>query len=402
MKVIHINTFLKGGAYQAANRLQNGLLEIGIDSNLIGFSGIPPNKNTYSYPKWKALYLKIVKKLKLPINQEGKNVKLLPVEGTYENYSFPTSSIDLSRHPLVEQADIIHLHWVNNFLDYPSFFKKVNKPIVWTLHDMNLFQGGFHYLVDQQQNHIFFERLDEKLIKIKKSSISRVKNLQIVCPSKWLMSMSRNSQMCGKVPHDHIFNCLDLNVFKPLPKKSLRLKYNIPNNKLVFLFIADNIENHRKGFDIIINAIQSFGHRKDFVFCVLGELNTNLKDNIITQFGFISDLNELAEIYNIADAVILPSREDNLPNVMLESISCGTPVIAFPIGGIPEVVINGLTGILAREVSSVSLKEAIFTFANREILFNQDDIRSFAEKHFDQKTQASKYLKIYQRALEIY
>lgn len=343
---------------------------------------------------------KVARKLKFPINRAGKNAKRIPNVGSYEVYSFPTSDFDLSQHPLVKQADIIHLHWVNNFLDYPTFFEKVKKPIIWTLHDMNLFQGGFHYEDDQQRNALVFEELDQKLKIIKEKALANVQSLQIVCPSKWLMTASKSSSIGSNFDHFHIFNGLDLDIFNPKDKLTVRAAYQLPPNQLLFLFVAEKLGNPRKGFDLLLQVIQSLEGRKDILFCAIGELDAKAKQENILELGYIREEAKLAELYAASDAVILPSREDNLPNVMLEAMACGTPVIGFPIGGVPEVVITGQTGILAQEVTVDALKAAILDFADRRIELDRNAIRAFAEMHFDLKTQAGKYLALYESCLE--
>jgi glycosyltransferase involved in cell wall biosynthesis len=285
-------------------------------------------------------------------------------------------------------------------LDYPTFFKKIDKPIVWTLHDMNLFQGGFHYLDDQDQNANLFQELDQKIISLKHEALDHIPNLQIVCPSKWLKTASENAQLTSRFSHHHIYNGLDLNCFKPAEPDLLRRKYDLPQDKILLLFVSEKLGNKRKGFDLLLPAIQSMVHRHDVSFVAIGEIDQSLKESNMIELGYIQNEEKMAEIYAAADAVILPSREDNLPNVMLEAIACGTPVIAFPIGGIPEVVKTGHTGILAEEVSVEALKAAILSFADKKIVLDREKIRAFAVAHFDLVQQAKKYLEVYEQAFK--
>lgn len=402
IKVVHINTYLKGGAFQAALRLHKGLLKIDVDSHFVGLNGKNLSGKMRTIDAWHNVLYRVATKYKLPINQTGRNARKIPRSiGSYEFYSFPTSDYDLTKHPLVRDADIIHLHWVNNFLDYPSFFKKINKPVVWTLHDMNLFQGGFHYLNDHQLNAHAFKSVDDELLKIKRNSLSHVSNLQLVCPSNWLKNVSENEELTARFLHHHLFNCVDLNLFKPADDMiNVRRKYQLPEDKFLVLFVAGNISNHRKGFDLLLPVVQSLKHRTDISFAAIGEIDRSLKQSNIIELGFIQNEKKLAEIYAAADAVIIPSREDNFPNVMLEAFACGTPVIGFPVGGIPEVVKTGFTGILVEEVSSKALKSALLRLAEKEIDLNRDLIRAFAEQNFDPIKVAGKHKEIYVQMLE--
>ena len=401
IKVVHINTYLQGGAFQAAFRLHEGLLKIDIYSHFVGFYGKNLSGRMQAFDAWHHILYKVVTKFKLPINQTGRNARKIPQSiGNYEVYSFPTSDYDLTKHPLVRNADIIHLHWVNNFLDYPSFFKKINKPIVWTLHDMNLFQGGFHYLNDHQLNAQAFKRVDEELLKIKRESLSHVSNLQLVCPSNWLKNVSEKEELTSRFSHHHLFNCVDLNLFKPADDIiKVRKKYQLPEDKLLVLFVARYISNHRKGFDLLLTVMQRLKHRTDICFVAIWNDGQSLHQSNIIELGYLGNEKELASVYAAADAIVLPSREDNLPNVMLEAISCGIPVLGFPVGGIPEVVKTGITGILADEVSSEALESAILSLADKKVAFDRSEIRAFAEQNFDMVKQAQKYMQIYKQML---
>jgi glycosyltransferase involved in cell wall biosynthesis len=113
--------------------------------------------------------------------------------------------------------------------------------------------------------------------------------------------------------------------------------------------------------------------------------------------GSIHDERLMALAYAAADAFVIPSREDNLPNVMLEALASGTPVIGFPIGGLKETIYSGMNGLLAEEVSPLSLSNAIVQFFNK--VYNSVEIRKFAEEQFHPQIQAQKYIELYQKGL---
>jgi len=403
IRVVHISTSSTGGAGNAAMRLHQGLRKKGVESHFLCLYGPKhklPNVHAVSvkYPHFirRGLY----NKLGIPTTSEQKNANALKgKEGNYEIFSFPTSSYDLSTHSLVQEADIIHLHWVANFLDYPSFFKNCPKPIVWTLHDMNPFQGGFHYQEDVERNDKVFRDLENQLCQKKINALKHTSNIHVVCPSKWLFEESRNSESLGEYPHFQFSYGLDLNLFKPLPKAFARSVFNLPSDKNILLFVSESVQNRRKGFDLLLKAVKELSLSEETIICAVGK-NTH-SENIsgIVHLGRVQDERLMPLLYSAADAFVLPSREDNLPNVMLESLACGTPVISFPVGGMLDVIKNGLNGILASEVSSTALQEAIEQFIRQDKTFDRERIRAFAVAHFDQALQAKRYIELYSTIL---
>ena len=318
-----------------------------------------------------------------------------------ETASLPFSSYDILQNPIVKQADIIHLHWVAAMLDYPSFFTNNKKPLVWTLHDMNPFQGLFHYKEDEVRNHELAAGLDENVYLIKQKSIKKRKaKMRIVTPSSWLLKEVENSNVFKNTKSSSIANPIDTSLFSPGDKKELRKLYQIPENNIVFLFVSENISNYRKGFDLLIEAFKKLNNQS-FTLIMLGAGENCFIPGIdIRNVGTINDNRKLVDYFSLADAFIIPSREDNLPNVMLESLACGTPVIGFPVGGIKEHVINFKTGLLADNISSESLARAIENFCKNQERFNSVEIRKYAEEKFNEELIAGQYIKVYNQLLK--
>ena len=151
MKIVHISTSDKGGAGIAALRLHKGLLQQNVDSSFLSLFGSGTGETNSEFNINPSVQLsnlqKIKRKFGLPVTQVERNLRMLKgIKGDYEIFSFPFSDFQIEQHPLVQSADIINLHWVAGLINYPSFFKFIKKPVVWTLHDMNPFMGGFHYM----------------------------------------------------------------------------------------------------------------------------------------------------------------------------------------------------------------------------------------------------------------
>lgn len=415
VKVLHVSRYYQtGGAAKSAFRLHEALLEKGIDSSficleenmeenahqisLLKYYKSPKNLGARIKNKIVQIISKTFKSKQVKVQQELK--ELLPKINA-ELASLPFSNYALENHPLFNSFDIINLHWVaNEMLDYQRFFSACKKPIVWTLHDMNPFQGIFHYKNDMLLNHAIAGKLDDYILNLKQQSIQAFSGkMHIVAPSVWLTDASSKSTIFSKFPHSTIQYSLSLNTFKLYSKTQARQELGLPTEGVILLFVAESLNNYRKGFDLLLNAL-SILKMENVTIVALGEKieNADLAANIIST-GRIKEESLMAKYYAAASAFILPSREDNLPNVMLESFSCGTPVIGFPVGGIKEHVINYKTGVLAKEISSESLAEAISDFTQNAALFDAKWIRNYAESNFNTALQANKYQEVYHEIL---
>jgi len=399
MKILHVITTDTGGAGTAALRIHQGLLNIGCESKVLCMNKKKDHEFVYEYPvSFLERINRFVRKKGLRSNELYKIKKeFRKIDSEVEIFTFPYSYLDITSTFLFKDADIINLHWTSGFLDYMSFFEKVNKPVVWTLHDMNPFMGGFHYQEDCDNNPGLKE-LETKIISIKNNEVDKIKKLTIVTPSLWLKSSSEKSIILGRFEHNCIPYGLDMKVFRPIDKKIVRKKYNIPDCNNLLLFVSENINNRRKGFELLIDSLK-FLKNDNISIGVIGACDNKIDLPNAYYWGQINDENILAELYSAADAFILPSREDNLPNTMLESIACGTPVICFPVGGMLDVIKTGFNGILANDISALDMAEAINKFLLMKEEFNSNAIRNFALENYSLEKPALLYEKLYMKML---
>lgn len=417
MKILHVSTLDKGGAAIAAIRLHKRLVAEGISSSLLTSSksrnDIPnhfeftgtflnakpllPALTLWNYLKEKLTgnYRKELfayndrinnrREIIFPSSEKGTN--------TFEMFSFADSIYDITSTPCYQAADIIHLHWVSGFLDYESFFSKNVKPVIWTLHDENPLLGAFHYKADSERNKERYKDVDQEIRILKVKSVNKQEKLLVVSPSNWLRERALKSDIFINRKTVTIRYGLDTAIFKPGDKVFSREIFGLPKDKTVLLFVSEILSNFRKGMDLLLPLI----HDKDLEslhFAFIGSGSTELEGNNITQLGVINDERLMALAYSCADAYILTSREDNLPNTMIESLCCGTPVIAFPIGDNKEIISeNG--GIVANEVSSDSLKKALLSFIEKKKQFDPEKISEQARKKFNDQNLATSYITLY-------
>ena len=225
MKVVHISTSKHGGAGIAAFRIHEALNKFGeIDSYFLQRTENDDIvNNTYQIKaetKKENFLSKVKRRLNRTNDLEYRNKRNeINKSRNFEIATFPESSFRIEDHPLIKDADIIHLHWVADFLNYPTFFKRIKKPIVWTLHDMNPFQGLFHYKNDEINNEETLGDFDKKILKEKIKSIHKNKNINIITLCNWMHEESSKSEAFKKYTHSIIPNFIDFDkyTFKLLP-----------------------------------------------------------------------------------------------------------------------------------------------------------------------------------------
>ena len=205
---------------------------------------------------------------------------------------------------------------------------------------------------------------------VRKQHIYKNLDLHILTPSRWLGECVRKSSLLGRFQVSVIPNCIDTSVFRPLEEGELspRWQYlqDIKASKPILLYGAMNATtDNRKGFSFLLSAMQimeRLGKNDSFELIVFGAdrpLEGMPMAGPVHYVGYISDSRELASLYNLASAMIVPSLTENLSCTIMESLSCGTPVVAFNIGGNSDLIDHKQNGYLANEKDSEDLAEGI-------------------------------------------
>jgi glycosyltransferase involved in cell wall biosynthesis len=382
MKILLVTNSLSGGAGKACTRLFKALEANGQNVKLLYLDGADvDNENIVPmYQSVRKLFLKQI------LNIPGYLFNKIYLGTLNTNYRSPNSYHSLEKHPLVNWADVINLHWVPEFIDYNNFFKGLGKNVVWTLHDMLPFSGGYHYLLDSKQKNF---NIESKIQKIKSKAIKNA-SLRIIAPSKWLTSISQESKVFGEFGHRHIFNPIPLSIFKPLDKKFARKTLNLPEEGKIIVFSADSINSVRKGMKILLSAFNLVDN-KDLTLVSIGrgEVKEKLNQNYI-HLGSLKDDYTISLLYSAADVSVVPSLEDNSPNTIIESLACGCPVIGFNIGGIPELIVSDKMGVLVTELTSKGLAKGIKESLN--CAYFPEVITDFIKSECNYKIVAERYL----------
>lgn len=337
------------------------------------------------------------------------------------NYSPAFWGLSIFRTKEIQKADIINMHWVNNsFLSLQEIDKvlKLGKPVVWHLHDMWLFTGGCHYvgecsnyltgcgncpvLKHKSSNDLSYRSFNEKF------KLLNASKLTIVASSKWLANAAKKSKMLQSIEVDHIPIPIDTTLFSSKSKEQSKASLNLDPSKRYILFGAMNTNDERKGFKFLKAALlQLASENKELLENVeVLSFGKMLKDNDaevgfkLNELGTISDTNTLVEIYNAADVFVIPSLEDNLPNTVLEAMSCGVPVVGFETGGIPEMVQHEVSGYIAKYRDAADLAVGInYILKHADYDGLSQKSRSIIETEYSEEVVAKKYYQLFESLL---
>lgn len=316
------------------------------------------------------------------------------------------------------KPDLIHFHNIHGyFLNIElmfSYIKSRNIPVIWTLHDCWAFTGHcahFDFYNCQKwktgcykcpQKKIYPASLlfdnSANMYNLKKSLFTKINNLIIVCPSQWLANLVKQSYLC-KYPVKIIENGIDINIFKPIENSNMvKTKLGIENNKFVILGIASDFRNERKGFDFFIDLSYKIDDSITIVLVGVSKKQKRKLPKNIIGLQHTKNVNELVEIYSMADVFVNPTLEDNYPTVNIEALACGTPVVAFNTGGIKEQIMPGC-GYVIDKGDVNKLFNAIYKIYLEGKKKYSAKCREIAEKNHDRNSMCSKYIGIYKEII---
>lgn len=402
MKVLHISTHQTGGAALAAFRLHRSLVDKGVDSRMLTLDGDCDDNNivcykpVFAFQKSK-IFKSILYRLGISIGHYWRMHDKVR-KGHECHYTYPVSLYRAENNPLIKWADIIHLHLCDDLINYPTFFRKIKKPIVWTLHDIGIGYGGFHYKNDHDALLPYYKELETEFLIIKSDSISKARNLSIVSLSQEMYDFTKKIDYLRDKPNHIVLNSVDSTIFQMFDKKQCRSELCFPQDKTILLFVSEYVEVQSKGLSLLKEAIRSM-HQENILLCIVGNHSADLpsKDIIATRyFGKITDSVLLSKVYSAADFLVVPSSQEVCCQTPMEAMSCGTPVVVFPSGAMKDYV-RPEQGVVCKDCSLESLKEGLTEALKKE--YNGEQLRNYAIENFSPKRIAEEYIMVYKKAL---
>jgi len=335
-----------------------------------------------------------------------------------QGYGTWLSTKRLEKYIIKENFDLIHLHNLHGYylnLSFINFLKKLNIPVVWTLHDgwsitgrcaywfgCNKWKEGCGNCPNLSLYPKTFIDTSYFMWEKKKNYFSSGWNPIIVCPSQWLADRVEESYL-KEYQVKVIPNAVDIEVFKSKNKNTIRKKYGIPIGKKVILCLAADLEDERKGIKYFFESLKYITAKNWMVVTVGKVINYDKIKEIdieIKQMGYINDKNDISDVYNLAGVFCISSLDDNFPTTVLEAMACGIPVVGFNIGGIPEQVTEGC-GIMVKSKDIKNLGKAM-----GRLLTNDEMRRNFGEncrrrvlQNYTIEKFTDNYIKVYNDAL---
>jgi len=414
MRVVHVSQFdIAGGAARAAYRVHRSLLSFNVDSSMRVIHKLSADPTVRGgFPEGKG-----------PI---GRRVRarmadwpLWPLRGMRRTTLSPAwPATGLGRELNDSQADIVNLHWLGSDTLSIEEIGRLSKPVVWRLPDMWAFCGAEHYADDMTESRFRtgYTRSnalpDDGRYDLNRRVWSRKKkhwrlSMHIVCPSHWLAQCAAESALFSGWPITVIPNPLDLATWRPIARSVAREALGLEQDARFVLFGAPGgLRDSRKGADLALSALRSLMLRRRgpdglIVFGQSAPTDTSSLPLPTRFLGRLQDDLSLVLAYSAADAFLMPSRMEAFGQTASESLACGTPVVAFDIGGLPDIVSHRETGWLGTPFEPESLAEGIAWLLedSQRLERCRQQARRSAELRFDESVVGARYAALYREIL---
>ena len=414
MRVLIVNTSERtGGAAIAANRLMHALNRNGVEAQMLVRDRKTDALEVVSIPQsWRLKANFLWERGVIWLNNG------LSKQGIFQ-VDIANAGTDITTLPAFQQADVIHLHWVNQgFLSLKNLERicASGKPVVMTLHDQWYFTGICHYSSNCEKYMTQCEKCPmlkgpgidlARRVYNRKREIYEGRNITFVGCSRWMADLARKSSLTRGHTVTNVPNAIDTDVFKPMDKLEARRRHNLPMDKKLLLFGAQRITDKRKGFDFLVEACEHISMHHPTLpgqleVVVLGGDAPSVKELLplpVHIVNYLSNEDDIAQLYNAVDLFVTPSLQDNLPNTIVEAMSCGTPCVGFDVGGIPEMINHKQDGYVADYCDSLDFAQGIAWCLDPD---RQPALsaaaRADALATYSQSVAATRYLSIYQSA----
>lgn len=419
MRIVHIAASdVCGGAARAAHRLHKGLLREGVDSRMFVRRKRSDDPKVTAAIRSSGAAGRAFRRLRRwRAEREYSRYRSTRPDG-FEPFDDDRTQIKIGLESGLPPCDILNLHFVAGFLDFESFFSFMPSrcPIVWRLPDLHALTGGCHYDLGcgkhlkgcgacPQLGSDAADDLAARSWRRKQRALKGVdpSRLHFVALNRWMAGQIQASEIVGHFPVTVIPNGLDTDEFAPRDKAACRDLLGIPEGERVILFVSEDVGNCRKGMHLLGDALARVRDLGNVSLLSIGGGKSGLEAPVPHRhFSKIDDNRLLSAFYNAADIYVIPSLQDNLPNTVLESLACGTPVAGFDVGGIPDMVRPGETGVLAAAEDATELGDAIKSLLvdeNKRAALGRR-CREIALGEYSLEAQARGYIDLYRGMLE--
>jgi glycosyltransferase involved in cell wall biosynthesis len=407
ISILHVNYHdTKGGAAIAVQRIHEAQKLSGINSKILVAEKLSTNQeiigpnSTFEEIKWqifKSLNRKI-EKIQKKKKYDSNSFNILP-----NNFIKKINKID---------CDIVNLHWIGNNLIPIRNISKINKPVVWTLHDMWPYTGSEHYTLttrfidgykksNKPENLRGFD-IEKYCWELKKKHYP--KEMLVVPTSEWQLNNVKKSYLLKNLKTEKIALPINFDFWKPLDKTLSRKLLNIPIDKKIILIGSENLSHLRKGFHNIDRILKNINN-KDVVVLSFGNNNKLLKSSDSIKYINLNEIkantSDLKIVYSASDLFIAPSIQESFGQTVLESASCCLPSVCFENNGFSEVIDHEVNGYLAKQNDIIDFSKGIDWSLKNLKRENMEENLINLKKKFSYQKVGDDYKKIYQKLLSI-
>jgi glycosyltransferase involved in cell wall biosynthesis len=415
VKIVHLSTYdINGGAARAAWRLHDSLRRASAESSMFVAFRDDHDPDVKHYRPAPATGPRLKRILRREFLRWALTRASRARPAGFERFRDDRTAFGSEIGAGAPDADVYHLHQITDFVDYRASLLRLatRAPIVWTLHEMTPFTGGCPYAYEcpgftlecgtcPQLGSSDPQDLSRASWMRKRAVYQRIasKRMHVVGASRWIAEEAKRSSLFRQFPVSVIPYGLDTEVFRPR-REARRLldAFGVKSTARVVLFLADYAGNRRKGFALLDSALGAMRNAPHMVLVSLGRDLPKLQSDLPhLHLGSFTEERMIALVYSMADLFIIPSLQDNLPNTVLESMACGTPVVGFRVGGIPDMVRDGENGLLVPPGNVAELTcaiQALLADEPRRVRMGSAG-RAIAEREYTLKLQAESYLTLY-------
>jgi len=384
MKILFVSKDDIGGIGQVCIGLMNSLKALGHECHMLVLEKHTdhPDIEQYGYWRWRLAKMPsgLLCRYGFTVTRRNKARRL--------GGAIPTSVVNLLKSPWVRWADVVHLHHVADYIDYPSFFGSIGqKPVVMTLHDENFFYGLAYYECQLQKEH----PLERYYAEVKRKAFAQAQNMGVVLLSEYFREKFKDHVLLQGHDVRVINNAVDTTVYKPIPKAEARQRLGLNDDDILIAFTATYVSEQRKGLDKLSEAVSRIGNPRLKIVAAGNNIHHRSWPNVI-EMGFKSTPEALCEMLSAADFFAMPSMQEAFALSPMQAMACGLPVVAFPVSGTAELI-NEQNGVVCSDFTVEALQAGITTLMNRS--YDAAVIRQDMKNRFSPEKIAKQYCCLY-------
>ena len=400
MRVLIVNTSDRsGGAAVAANRLMMALNTNGVKVKMLVRDKLSDSLTVVALPKspllhWHFLWERLVIYCRLHFSRHH----LFEID-------LANTGSDITSLPEFKEADVIHLHWINQGMLSLNNIRKIlrsDKPVVWTMHDIWPATALCHVTLGCRRFTSVCSHCRllpgggsnndlSTSVWHKKERMLDGESIYYVACSRWLESEAKASALLKGQKITSIPNPIDTHVYHRGDRQEARRRLGLPVDRQYILFASQRVTNENKGMSYLIEACRLLHDVPNATVLILGGHAEEVTPQLSLQaipLGYVNDERRIVDIYQAADVFVLPSLSENLPNTIMEAMACGLPCVGFRVGGIPEEIDHKRNGYVAEYRNADDLARGI-----------RDECVRKVSQCYSQQSVALRYMDVYQQAM---